>query len=162
MKTLLLLRHAKSSWDDSSQRDFDRPLSERGQRDAPRMGKQLSLSGPIPDLILCSPAVRAQQTLTAFIQAAHCKVNIKFDERIYGAQSAQLIKIVRELPDTCATVLMVGHNPGFEELAARLTAIPEHMPTAALVCIELPFTNWDEVEDGQGRRVWFLTPKQLR
>jgi len=161
MKTLLLLRHAKSDWGDSSLRDFDRPLADRGERDAPRIGKALRKSGVTPDIIIASPAARARATVQAAMKAAKVELKITFDESIYGASSAELMKIIRRLPDADECALLVGHNPGFEDLAGRLTGSHERMPTAALACIEFQIEHWDDVNDGQGKLAWRLTPKQL-
>jgi phosphohistidine phosphatase len=161
MKTLLLLRHAKSSWDDPSLRDYERPLADRGRRDAPRMGEALKARGPLPDFIICSPATRARETLAAFQDAAQIEVRPSFDETIYGATSAELISVVRKFPDSSECALMVGHNPGFEELVARLSLAEGHMPTAALACITFDVDRWEDLEDGEGRLAWLLTPKTL-
>ena len=161
MKTLLLLRHAKSSWDDSALRDFDRPLSARGKRNAPRMGKALEERGPLPDLIISSPAARAKETIEAVIKSANISISPRFDESIYGASSAELMSIIRHLPGESSCALMVGHNPGFEDTVSRLTNSPARMPTAALACIEFQVEGWEDVEDGQGKLLWLLTPKQL-
>jgi len=161
MKTLMLLRHAKSSWDDRALQDFERPLNDRGRRDAPRMGKALKDQGAIPDLIVASPAVRARETVEAFTEAAGIDLKLNFDGSIYGATSAELMKLVRLLPDSSSIVLLVGHNPGFEDLSARLTGVSQHMPTAALVRIDFSSDRWEDVEDGKGKLVWMLTPKQL-
>lgn len=162
MKTLLLLRHAKSSWDDSSIRDFDRPLADRGKRDAPRIGRALKDRGPAPDLIVSSPAMRAKQTVEAAINAAGFTAPLQFDESIYDASLADLMRVIRSLPDNKSTVLMAGHNPGFEGLVHRLSGASERMPTAALAAIEFPVDHWQDVEDGQGKLLWLLTPRQLR
>lgn len=161
MKRLLLLRHAKSDWDDSSLRDFDRPLAPRGERDAPRIGKALRKSGVVPDLIVSSPAARARATIEAVTQAAKLANEIEFDEAVYGASSAELMKLIRRLPDRSECTLLVGHNPGFEDLLGRLTGSHERMPTAALACVEFDIDRWDDVEDKKGRLVWLLTPKHL-
>lgn len=161
MKTLLLLRHAKSSWDDSSLRDFDRPLAPRGERDAPRIGKALRKRGTSPDLIVSSPAVRAKATIKAVIKAAKLDVDPQFDEAIYGASSAELMRVIRRLPDSSSRALLVGHNPGFEDMVGRLTGLHERMPTASLACIEFQIARWDDVDDGKGKLAWLLTPKQL-
>lgn len=160
MKTLLLLRHAKSDWDDSSLRDFDRPLAPRGERDAPRMGKSLRKRGPLPDLIISSPAARAKATTKAIIKAAKIEIEPRFDESIYGATTPELIKLIRRLPHESSRALLVGHNPGFEDLVGRLTGSHQRMPTAALALIEFQIDRWDDVEDGKGTLVWLLTPKQ--
>ena len=161
MKTLMLLRHAKSSWDETGLRDFDRPLASRGKRDAPRMGKALAERGPVPDLIISSPAARAKATVEAFVKAAGFNLAPQFEGSIYDAATGELMKLVRQLPDDRSTVLLVGHNPGFEDMVARLTGSYERMPTCALACIELPVDSWQAVEDGQGSLAWRLTPKQL-
>jgi phosphohistidine phosphatase len=161
MKTLLLLRHAKSDWGDSSLRDFDRPLAERGERDAPRIGKALRKRGVTPDVIIASPAARAKATVQAAMKAAKVELDVTFDESIYGASSAELMKIIRRLPDTSGCALLVGHNPGFEDLVGRLSGSQEHMPTAALACIEFQIEHWDAVNDEQGKLAWLLTPKRL-
>jgi len=161
MKTLLLLRHAKSDWDDSSQRDFDRPLASRGLRDAPTIGNALRKRSPLPELIISSPAARAKATVEAVVTAAKLTTRLQFDEAIYGATSAELLKLIRRLPDNSSCALLVGHNPGFEDLVGRLTGSPERMPTAALACVEFLIDHWEDVEDGRGRLVSLLTPKKL-
>jgi phosphohistidine phosphatase len=160
MKTLLLLRHAKSSRDDPSLPDFDRPLEQRGRRDAPRMGNLLKERGPLPDLIISSPAVRARETLEAFASSARLDLTFQFDESIYGATSAELLKVIRHINKKSSCVLLVGHNPGFEDLLSRLTGTHRNMPTAALACIEFQINKWDDIEDGKGKLLWLLTPKQ--
>jgi len=161
MKTLLMLRHAKSDWDDASLRDFDRPLAKRGKRDAPRMGAALKERGPLPDLVISSPAARAKATIEAFIPAAGLTLSPQFEGSIYEASSAELIKIIRNIPDTSDCAMMVGHNPGFENIVSRLTNSDVQMPTAALACIELSIDRWEDAEDGQGRLLWMLIPKEL-
>jgi phosphohistidine phosphatase len=160
MKTLLLLRHAKSSWGDPSASDFDRPLAARGIADAPRIGDALRHKGPLPDLILSSPAVRATQTVEAVVKAAGLGTP-QFDQNIYGASSPELMAIVRRLPETSSCAMLVGHNPGFGDLVSRLTDTSQDMPTAALACIEFQVETWADVEDGTGRLAWFITPKTL-
>ena len=161
MKTLLLLRHAKSDWDDASLKDFDRPLAARGERDAPRMGKALRKRGPLPDLIISSPAARAKATIEAVAETAKLDLEIRFDESVYGASSPELIKLVLGLPDKSSCAMLVGHNPGFEDLVGRLSGSHERMPTAALACIEFKVDHWSDVNDGEGKLVWLLTPKSL-
>ncbi|HKQ07172.1 MAG TPA: histidine phosphatase family protein [Blastocatellia bacterium] len=162
VKTLLLMRHAKSNWDDASLRDFDRPLAERGRRDAPRMAQALAALDSAPDCIVSSPARRARETIEAVITEARLTAPLTFDEAIYDASTAALMRIVRRLPDECHRVLLVGHNPGFEDLLTRLSGERGRMPTAAIACIEFQVDSWDDVEDGHGKLVWLLTPKQLR
>lgn len=161
MKTLLLLRHAKSSWDEPSLRDFERPLAARGKRDAPRMGKALRERGPLPDLIISSPAARTRATIKAVTSSARLEAGLHVEESVYGASSAELMKLVRRLPREKSCVMIVGHNPGLEDLVERLTGESERMPTAALACVEFQTESWEAVEDGEGKLEWLLTPKQL-
>jgi phosphohistidine phosphatase len=161
MKTVILLRHAKSDWGDASLKDFDRPLAARGERDAPRMGKALRKRGLIPDLIISSPAARAKATIEAAARAAKLDQKIEFDEAVYGASSAELVKLIRGLRDAISCVLLVGHNPGFEDLVGRLSGEPERMPTAALACIEFQVDHWENINDGEGKLAWLITPKSL-
>lgn len=163
MKTLLLLRHAKSDWDDPSLDDFDRPLADRGERDAPRIGKALrKRGGPLPDLIISSPAARAKATIKAVVKSAKLNIEIRYDKTIYGASSAELMKIVNRLPEDSSCAMLVGHNPGFEDLVGRLSGSHEHMPTAAVACIEFQGNSWSEFSKQEGKLVWLLTPKQLK
>lgn len=162
MKTLLLLRHAKSSWDDSSIPDFDRPLAPRGKRDAPRMGKEFAARGPVPDLVVSSPAQRARDTTTLFLHAAKIETQLRFEDKIYEASTPELIALVRKLPDTARSVLIVGHNPGFEELIARLTKSRKTVPTCSLARIDFDGETWEAAEDGSGKLAWQLNPKELQ
>lgn len=162
MKTLMLLRHAKSSWDDASLRDFERPLAKRGERDAPRMGEELKLRAPMPDLIISSPATRARQTIEAVVRTSGIRSRLEFNESIYGASSAELMRLIRRLPDSVNCALMVGHNPGFEEVVSRLTGTDTVMPTAALACMEFQVDHWNDLADGAGKLIWLLTPKKLK
>jgi phosphohistidine phosphatase len=166
MKTLLLLRHAKSSWDSPAARDFDRPLSGRGERDAPKVGKALKQSGVEVDLVVSSPAQRARQTADAVLGAAKYKGPVKFDENIYEAAVGDLLAVVRGLPDDDETVMLIGHNPGFEELLGTLCGAPTasastRMPTAALAMVELDSDRWRDVDAGAGTLCWMLVPRLL-
>jgi len=162
MKTLYLLRHAKSSWDDPGLKDFDRPLNERGLKAAPRMGAYIKKEKIRPDLILSSPAFRAKQTTTLVCEAAGLTgVDIDFDERIYEASAQRLFEIVAGLKDNFDSAMMVGHNPGFEELLAALTGESKRMRTAALACIELNVKKWSDVSANSGKLKWLVKPKDL-
>src|SRR5262245_36213031 len=162
MKTLLLLRHAKSDWDDPSLPDFDRPLAARGDPHAPEIGKALRKQGSLPNLVISSPAARAKATVKAVVKAAKMKVEIQYEEAVYGASSAELVNLIRRLPDASSCAMLVGHNPGFEDLLGRLSGSHERMPTAALACLEFQVTSWSEVGESEGKLVWLLTPKQLK
>ena len=162
MKTLLVLRHAKSSWHDGTL-DHERPLNKRGQRDAPQMGKVIREYGLAPDVIFSSDACRARQTAEAVAQAARFAGEIRLDPRLYGASPAEIIAVLRTVDATnAATVLIVGHNPGLEELVARLTRERHDFPTAALAQIVLPVDRWrDLTGSSHGSLIGLWRPKEL-
>jgi phosphohistidine phosphatase len=146
MKTLLLLRHAKSSWRDDSLSDFDRPLNERGKRDAPAVGHVLRERHLRPEVVLCSSAKRARKTAIGAIEASGFEVDLQLFEELYLAPPDVYLGEIAKLPDEVTCVMCVGHNPGLEELFAQLTARHEPLPTAALVHIELPIDHWREMK----------------
>jgi phosphohistidine phosphatase len=162
MKTLLLLRHAKSSRDDPGLRDFDRPLNDRGKSDAKLIGDYFGKKKIAVNAIVSSPAKRAQRTAEIFAQAAGLTNEIGFDERIYEASTQQLLRVVSDIESTHESVLLVGHNPGFEDLLTSLTDRTGRMPTASLASIELDINNWDEIAPRCGELSWFITPKDLK
>jgi phosphohistidine phosphatase len=155
MKSLTLFRHAKTERESESGRDFDRRLNERGRSNADRMGEEMRALKLGFDLILSSPASRAAET------AQLAGMTPRYDERIYDASSAQLLEIVHKADTSIGRLLMVGHNPGFEQLASSLTGAPVDMPTGSLAEIEFPVDSWKEVEPGNGKLVRFLKPKDL-
>ena len=161
MKTLFLLRHAKSSWDDRSLRDFDRPLNERGLKAAPLVGGLLRKRKLYPQLVICSPAERTRQTIALVLQAAGLNIEVRFDNRVYEASTAQLLDIIREIDDDVETAMLVGHNYGIENLLAHLTGDARHMPTAALAHIALDVRAWGEAGENTGRLEFFVKPKDL-
>lgn len=114
-----------------------------------------------PDLILCSPAERARQTAALLIAAAGFTAELRFDERIYEASWSRLLEIVQQLDDAATTVLMVGHNPGMEDLLLNLTGVNRHMSTAAFARIELNVESWTEAVPGCGQLDWLVKPKDL-
>jgi phosphohistidine phosphatase len=150
MKTLYLLRHAKSSWDDASLADFDRPLNGRGERTAPFMGQLMADKRLIPDAVISSPARRAKDTALLAKSNAGFAAEIEYDERIYEASPQTLLQVVSELDDTYNSALLIGHNPGMEGFVRFLTGRIEPMPTAALAIIRLDVANWNETSDGSG------------
>lgn len=162
MKTLLLLRHAKSSKDDTSLRDVGRPLNERGEEDAQLIGKYIRKQKIRPNLVISSPAERARQTAKSVLTAARLKVEPRFDERIYEAGVRRLLNVISEIEDSSNTVILVGHNPGFEELFAALTGEARNLPTASLACVELGVEKWSKVRAGVGQLKWLVAPKELR
>src|SRR4051812_4808073 len=162
MKTLLLLRHAKSSRDDPSASDFDRPLNDRGKDDAKLVGRYLLKSKIKIDVIVTSPARRARRTAELVLEAAVLANQLVFDERIYEASVAQLLKIISEIDVTADVALLIGHNPGFEDLLACLTDRVGPMATASLACISLDTNGWRDVAPRCGELLWLITPKDLK
>jgi phosphohistidine phosphatase len=162
MKTLLVLRHAKSSWKDSGLADFERPLNGRGKQACDLIGRYLRKKKPSPDLILCSTATRARETVRLVLEAARLVVEIRYDQRLYLASAERLEEIVSQIEEERANVMLVGHNPGMEELILRLTGVTESMPTAALAKIVLDPDKWNDVAGGRsGRLEWLVKPKEL-
>lgn len=161
MRTLYLLRHAKSSWKDDSLRDFDRPLKRRGRDAAEQIGKVLAGEKLKDLLVISSPAARARETTKLVLESARLNLEPRFDERIYEADVRTLLEVVTSIPDKATTALLVGHNPGFENLLSYLTGDNRHMPTAALAKIEFDVGSWSEVSAGSERLESFVTPKEL-
>ena len=143
---LLVLRHAKSSWADSSRDDWERPLNERGERDAPRVGELVRAVSLVPDLIISSDAVRAATTAQAVAGAAGYSNKIQLAPELYHATPNAIVEVIRTTPDTARTVMIVGHNPGLEDLVGQLTGQRVDLPTAALVHVSLPVDRWRDVE----------------
>lgn len=160
MKTLLVLRHAKSSWDYPELSDFDRPLSKRGEAAAPFMGELMNSKGLEPDLIVSSPAKRARTTAEKAADAGGFEAPVELDERIYGAGANTLAYIIAGFDDGAETAMIVGHNPGFEDLVGALTGERPRFPTAALAVIDLDISVWSETESGKGRLRNLYIPKE--
>ena len=173
MPELLLLRHAKSDWKDNRLDDHDRPLAPRGLRAASRVGRFLREKGLEPDLVLCSTALRARETLDLVLTALASKPEISYLKTLYLAPPSRLLDILRRQNPETGRILLIGHNPGLERLALGLaqdTAGPqagparrmaEKYPTAALT--ELAFENksWAEIGPGTGDAVRFVAPRSL-
>ena len=143
--TLVLLRHAKSDWSTEDD-DLDRPLARRGRRQAPETGRWLAAHGPTLDRAVVSPAVRAVRTWDRVCAQLPEKPPTFVDERVYAAPVDELLAVLAELPEDVATALLVGHNPGLEDLLERLTGEAVRMPTAALALVEVP-SPWSGIAD---------------
>ena len=141
MKTLLLLRHAKSSWDQPDLNDHDRPLNKRGKREAPKVGKYLRKHDLVPDLIISSTALRAKATAQAVADESGFDGQVDFYQDLYLSDTACYLDILQRLPDEANRVLVVGHNPDLDEFLGLLTDVSQHLTTAALAQIDLPITN---------------------
>jgi len=161
MKTLLLLRHAKSSWKDAGLQDFDRPLNERGKKAAEMMGRFIKNKQVAPDLLLSSPAIRARETIEIVIETAKLKSELRYDERIYEASPLRLLEVVSQIEEERKIVVLVGHNPGMEELLKLLTDCVEHMATGTLAKIDFKAAGWDDVLNEKGGLDWIVSPKEL-
>jgi phosphohistidine phosphatase len=158
-----LLRHAKSSWDDPELADHDRPLTARGRRAATRIGRHLRAAGVEPDLILCSTARRARDTL-ALLELAGV---VSVEGELYGASSELLLERLRETADDVHSLLLVGHNPGIQGLAGLLAAedprreqLDEGFPTAALATLRFD-GGWRALRPGSCELVAFVKPREL-
>jgi phosphohistidine phosphatase len=162
MKTLLLMRHAKSSWDDARLRDIDRPLNDRGRRDVPAMGDRLAKRDIFPDMIMSSPAERASHTAT--IIAPYVKMpasHIVLADELYMANADIFLSIVQLCDDNVDTLMLISHNPGITQFAGQLTDCPiDHMPTAAIFIANFDVKAWHEVTPGSGEYVAFEYPKK--
>lgn len=146
MKRLFLIRHAKSSWDDAALADRERPLNERGKRDAPKIGERLARREIKPDLILSSPAVRALTTAKIIAgKLDYMRKHIGVDDRLYAAQADDLLEIIHALDDHLQCVMIVGHNPELSELAQRLSGEIDHLPTGAVVEFGFAAKSWAEI-----------------
>ncbi|HEV8258568.1 MAG TPA: phosphohistidine phosphatase SixA, partial [Casimicrobiaceae bacterium] len=146
MKKLFLVRHAKSSRDDPALADKDRPLNDRGKRDAPKMGKRLAKRRVKPDLILSSPAVRALKTAEIIAKKLDYKrKNILVDDRLYAVEAGELLEVIRKLGDQVERVMLIGHNPELTELAHRLSSKITHMPTCAVAEFTFDAKTWSRI-----------------
>jgi phosphohistidine phosphatase len=168
MRRVFLLRHAKSSWKDRSLADNDRPLAGRGKRAAKAMAGHIEREGIRPDLVLCSPARRSRETLERVEAGFGDRVETRVEEAVYGGGEAELLARLRALPTEVGSVMIVGHNPGIEDLALALAAeggerarMEEKYPTAALATIDLPAADWGAIEAGSGELVAYVRPRDL-
>src|ERR1700755_2992424 len=135
MKTLYLLRHAKSSWKEPGLQDFDRPLNSRGKEAAPLVGRYVAKSKLRVDLLICSPAERARRTAALVKESAGLNAETLYDERVYEADAARLVEVVSQADESADALMLVGHNPGMGELLTPLTGEARRGSTAALACL---------------------------
>jgi phosphohistidine phosphatase len=165
-RRLTLLRHAKSDWPDVP--DHDRPLAKRGRKDAPRIGRWLRTHGYVPGVVICSTALRTRQTWDLVAPELNGSAEVRFEPRAYAASALTLLYLCQELPDPCHAAMLIGHNPGIEELAASLGGVQEgapdpaglRFPTAAVAVFE--FTGaWSTLAPGQANLIDFTIPADL-
>ncbi|MGE0755397.1 MAG: histidine phosphatase family protein [Pirellulaceae bacterium] len=161
MKNLLLLRHAKSSWNDSSLPDHQRPLNERGKRDAPRAGEQLVARQIRPQLVLSSSAKRAAKTAKKAIEASGYETELRLLDELYLATPDAYLAQLRKLPDSLSCILVVGHNPGMEELLLGLTGLHQAFPTAGLASLDIATERWRDLQlDHTAQLRWQWRPDE--
>jgi len=164
LRELMLLRHAKSDWKDDSILDIERPLSARGKKNAIKMGKWLSQNNLMPDLIIASPAVRAQQTLRRICN--ECSASSVTVDKLYMADVEQLLEVLAEAPVSAERVMIIGHNPGLETLLNlllndRSKEETQLFPTCALAHLIMP-EDWSELSPGSAHLRQFATPKAIK
>lgn len=161
MKTLYLVRHAKSSWDTPALSDFERPLNERGERDAPRMAKRLKEKRIVFDLILSSPAQRALSTALHFAKVLEIPLSsLKTEASLYHASPDTILHVLRNVKDTAATVMIVAHNPGLTDFAnACMQESIVNIPTCGVAACTVPIERWTDMKLGSGRKLLYDYPK---
>jgi len=155
----MVLRHAKSAWDTDAASDFDRPLAKRGRKAAPRVGQWIRERGLQPDLVVASPALRARQTVHRVLPELATEPAVVWEREVYGASLRTLLGILAACPPEPARVMLVGHNPGLEELIEHLTGNVESFPTAALACISLA-DDWSKLEPRRGSLDALVRPRE--
>ena len=162
MKTLYLIRHAKSSWKFPELDDFDRPLNRRGKHDAPMMGQRLHQQRIVPDLMLSSPATRTKRTAKAIAEAVGYPTSaIQYNRLIYEASAEALTELLRNCEDAANTVALVAHNPGLTELSNHLTShYIDNIVTTGIVAIQFSFDHWAKVDRRAGQVLWYNYPKR--
>ncbi|OYX52493.1 MAG: histidine phosphatase family protein [Sphingomonas sp. 32-66-10] len=171
MKTLTVLRHAKSSWDDAVARDFDRPLNARGQRAAVTVGRHMRSEGLTFDQVVASPAVRIVETVEQVETGFGSALAPAWDRRIYLASASTLLDVIHELPEGADSALLIGHNPGLEDLILMLVpdragdalrdSVEEKFPTAALAVITFDTSDWTAIRSNTGTLARFVRPRDL-
>ncbi|MFD2037104.1 SixA phosphatase family protein [Belliella marina] len=160
MKNLIVIRHAKSSWDDPFLDDHQRPLGDRGLRDSPRMGQRLKRKGVIPDLLVSSDAERAKSTALIIAEQLHFpKDRIMFTGTLYHASSSVILGLIRSLDDLYNTVMIFGHNPGFNDLIWELGFEIENLPTCGQFAVKFEVNSWKHVGKENAKKWFFDYPK---
>lgn len=161
MKVLYLVRHAKSSWSNPEQDDFDRPLNDRGKRDAPFMAQIMHANGDVPELILSSTAKRAKQTAGAFAGVfVKEDPDLELEGRLYLASVGDMLRIINEIEDRYDKVAVIGHNPGISHLVTYLCHEDVDLPTTGIVRIDFGANSWQEVSGSTGSFRWLDYPKK--
>ncbi len=161
-KTVLLFRHGKSDWNASYGRDHDRPLNSRGKRASRAMGRWLANTGPLPELILCSTAVRARATCDRARAAGAWTSDVRYERELYHAVPDVLLHYLQEVSDSIQTVMLVGHQPTWSMTATLLSGRPiDLFPTASMTRVDLSIDSWAHTMPGTGKLIWHQLPKRL-
>jgi len=167
-RTVILLRHGKSSWSDSTLADIDRPLAPRGERAAKKLAKYIRRKRIRPALVLCSPALRARQTLEAVEASLGKRYVVEIVPQLYAASEHELLERLKALPEPVSSVMLIGHNPGLQDLALVLAArgsylpqLEEKFPTGALATLVVPSPSWSALGPGEAELVDYVVPRQL-
>jgi phosphohistidine phosphatase len=161
MKTLFLLRHAKSQRKNETLPDFERLLTGRGKRTAETVGRYLRSDGRVPQLILSSPAVRTRETVELVMKAAKWTTEVRYDQRIYDADGIHLAEVVAQIENDRKVALIVGHNPGIEELFLLLTGNGDQIPAGSMAKLRIKTTKWANAVDKRATLEWLLTPGEM-
>jgi phosphohistidine phosphatase len=168
VKRLWLLRHAKSSWDDLSLPDPDRPLAPRGRRAAELLAVHLATSDIRPSVVLCSSSLRTRQTLAAILPALGDALEIRIERALYGAGAAALLDRLRQLPNRASSAMLIAHNPGIQDLALALAAggpalagLRDKFPTGVLATVEVKVERWRDLDHGTATATALVTPRSL-
>lgn len=163
MKTLYVVRHAKSSWDDTDLADIDRPLNDRGKRDAPRMGKRLKEKDIHPELLLSSPARRAFSTAKRIGEVLNYKKdNIRTEKKLYHASESEILNVVRSLSDKVDSAMIFGHNPGLTDFVNEVLdgkQYIDNVPTCGVLAFSFSCKSWTDVSGKNSELLFFDYPK---
>lgn len=169
MPRLILMRHAKSSWDKPPRDDFDRPLTARGEKDAVTMARALTARRLLPHRILASSARRTRDTLAALLPFLEVDAEIRLSRELYLSSEDHHIDVIRAQGNGTRTLMLIGHNPALHELALLLAgtgadrdALKEGFPSSAVAVIDFSFQRWTDLEPGEGELIAFLTPRRLK
>lgn len=168
MRTIILLRHGKSSWSDPTLADIDRPLAPRGERASRRMAKHLRRRRIRPALVLCSPSLRTRQTLEAIAPSLGKGCTVELVPELYAAAQADLLQRLQALPESTTSVMLIGHNPGLQQLALALASpspdrakLEQKFPTGALATLAFASGSWAALRPGGAELIDYVVPKQL-
>jgi phosphohistidine phosphatase len=168
VKRVWLLRHAKSSWDDPGLPDADRPLAPRGRRAAELLAAHVAASDVRPAVVLCSSSLRTRQTLAAILPALGDAIELRIERALYGAGAEELLERLRRLSNSAPSAMLIGHNPGIQDLAVGLAAsgpalarLREKFPTGALATVDVDVERWRDVDDGMATATALVTPRSL-